>query len=269
MTTDSPSWYIPGEARRPTGPFTAEQLIQSWRAGRISDKTMCWREGMTQWLPLVQVDPFSNIIRVAEVPPLSRVRGARLVRVRSLLVVGGVVTCGLAVVWVVCSMLASPKLSPRAQHLLSELRERDPGVRQSAIRELGAMDADGVTALALAIADSGPGGNTPISWNDAASALQNLGPEAIPALTKAMRHDNYQVKKFAAVGFGKVGAPAIPALTAALKDRNKDVRSSAAFAFSVMGPEAKPAIPALRERFETRMRAPRPQQLWERSVPRA
>ena len=109
------------------------------------------------------------------------------------------------------------------------------------------MDADGVTALALAIADSGPGGNTPISWNDAASALQNLAPEAIPALTKAMRYDNYQVKKFAAVGFGEACAPAIPALTAALKDRNKDVRSSAAFAFSVMGPEAKPAIPALRE----------------------
>ena len=89
---------------------------------------------MTQWLPLAQVDPFSNVIRVAEAPPLSHTRGTRLVGMRSLLVIGGVVTCGLAVVLIVWTMLASPKLSPRAQHLLSELRERDPGVRQSAIR---------------------------------------------------------------------------------------------------------------------------------------
>ena len=43
MTSNSPSWYIPGEGKQPAGPFTAEQLIQSWRAGKISDKTMCWR----------------------------------------------------------------------------------------------------------------------------------------------------------------------------------------------------------------------------------
>ncbi len=247
MSNNPPSWYIPSESQKPAGPFTDEQIVESWRSGQLNEQTMCWREGMPQWLPLSQVDPFSNVIRVAEARPPSHIQGTRLVRMRSLLVVGGIVTCGLAVVLVVWTMLASPKLSPRAQHLLSKLRERDQEVRQSAIQELGNMGADGVTALALAIANSGPGGDTPIFWRDAASALQNLGPEAIPALTKAMRHDNYQVKTFAAVGLGKVGAPAIPALTVALKDRDKNVRSRAAFAFSVMGPQAEPAIPVLKE----------------------
>ena len=59
------SWYIPGEGNQPAGPFTAEQLFQSWRAGKLSDTTKCWREGMTQWLPLAQVEPFALAIRRA------------------------------------------------------------------------------------------------------------------------------------------------------------------------------------------------------------
>ena len=67
MTSNSPSWYIPGEGKQPTGPFTAEQLFQSWKAGKLTDTTMCWREGMTQWLPLVQAEPFASTIRSASV----------------------------------------------------------------------------------------------------------------------------------------------------------------------------------------------------------
>jgi hypothetical protein len=67
MTTNSASWYVPGEGKQPAGPFTAEQLVQSWRAGKISDRTMCWREGMAQWLPLVQAEPFASTIRSASV----------------------------------------------------------------------------------------------------------------------------------------------------------------------------------------------------------
>ena len=68
MSSNSPAWYLPGEGKQPAGPFTAEQLIQSWRAGKISDRTMCWREGMTQWLPLVQAEPFASAIRAATSP---------------------------------------------------------------------------------------------------------------------------------------------------------------------------------------------------------
>ena len=68
MSTNSPSWYIPGEGKQPTGPFTAEQLIQSWRRAGWSANTICWREGMSQWLPLSQVEPFASAIRAATSP---------------------------------------------------------------------------------------------------------------------------------------------------------------------------------------------------------
>ena len=67
MSSNSPSWYIPGEGRQPVGPFTAEQLVQFWRTGKLSDKAMCWQEGMTKWLPLAQVEPFASAIRSAAI----------------------------------------------------------------------------------------------------------------------------------------------------------------------------------------------------------
>ena len=70
MTTNSNSWYIPGEGKKPAGPFTAEQIIQSWRAGGVKGGTLCWQEGMSQWLPLAQVEPFASVMRSAKAPPL-------------------------------------------------------------------------------------------------------------------------------------------------------------------------------------------------------
>jgi hypothetical protein len=63
MSNASPSWYLPGEGKHPAGPFTVEQIVGFWRAGRISEKTVCWRDGMTQWLPLWRVEPFAAVMR--------------------------------------------------------------------------------------------------------------------------------------------------------------------------------------------------------------
>ena len=60
MSDSSSSWYVAGEGKQPVGPFTAEQIIESCRLGKLSDKTPCWREGMTQWVPLAQVEPFAS-----------------------------------------------------------------------------------------------------------------------------------------------------------------------------------------------------------------
>ena len=62
MNDASRCWYIRGEGNQPAGPFVAEQLIQSWRAGRLDANTICWCEGMSQWLPLSQVEPFASAI---------------------------------------------------------------------------------------------------------------------------------------------------------------------------------------------------------------
>lgn len=56
------SWYIPGEGNQPAGPFTAEQIIQALQTERLAPTTICWREGMSQWLPLSQIEPFISSI---------------------------------------------------------------------------------------------------------------------------------------------------------------------------------------------------------------
>ena len=63
MSTQSPSWYLRGKTNQPVGPFAAEQIFQGWRAGRLTADAICWREGMPQWLPMSQVEPFASAIR--------------------------------------------------------------------------------------------------------------------------------------------------------------------------------------------------------------
>ena len=65
MSTNSASWYIPGEGKQPAGPFTAEQVVERWQEGRLRADAVCWREGMLQWLPLSQVEPFATAMRSA------------------------------------------------------------------------------------------------------------------------------------------------------------------------------------------------------------
>ena len=62
MRTQSPLWYLRGKGNQPAGPFTAEQVLQGWQAGRLRADAICWREGMPQWLPLSQIEPFASAI---------------------------------------------------------------------------------------------------------------------------------------------------------------------------------------------------------------
>ena len=82
MCSQPNSWYVPGEGSQPAGPFTAEQVIQWWQAGRLHADAVCWREGMPQWLPLSQVEPFASAIRRAAnatqdraIPPTPPIQG--------------------------------------------------------------------------------------------------------------------------------------------------------------------------------------------------
>ena len=72
MSGQSHSWYIRGEGNQPAGPFTTEELLQSWRAGRLRTNTICWREGMSHWLALGQVEPFASVMASANAPPATR-----------------------------------------------------------------------------------------------------------------------------------------------------------------------------------------------------
>lgn len=60
MNTDVAAWYLAGDGGQPVGPFPAEELIASVGAGRIAANTLCWREGLSGWLPLEQLEPFAS-----------------------------------------------------------------------------------------------------------------------------------------------------------------------------------------------------------------
>jgi len=68
MSAESHSWYVRGEGNQPAGPFTAEELIESVRSGQRSVETVCWREGLAEWLPLAQAEPFAAALAAAAVP---------------------------------------------------------------------------------------------------------------------------------------------------------------------------------------------------------
>ncbi|HUT94664.1 MAG TPA: GYF domain-containing protein [Thermoguttaceae bacterium] len=77
MSTAKAVWYLPGEGSQTLGPFTSTQIVQSLQTDRISGKTLCWREGMPQWLPLAQVEPFASTIRPTQTPSAQPVTQAQ------------------------------------------------------------------------------------------------------------------------------------------------------------------------------------------------
>ena len=90
----------------------------------------------------------------------------------------------------------------------------------------------------------------------AARGLSELGPdarEAVPAVIKALRDRDDQVRSGAAATLGNGGRLSIelPALTEALKDPAPAVQLSAVRAVARLGPAAKSLVPALLARIDT------------------
>lgn len=55
-------WYLSGEGSQPAGPYTADQIFELLRKGQTPTNTLCWQEGMDDWKPLAQVDPFASAL---------------------------------------------------------------------------------------------------------------------------------------------------------------------------------------------------------------
>src|SRR5438105_1542543 len=61
MNSDS-AWYVAAQGGASSGPFTAKQIIDDILAGQADPTLLCWREGMPEWLPLTQVEPFASAV---------------------------------------------------------------------------------------------------------------------------------------------------------------------------------------------------------------
>jgi HEAT repeat protein len=120
-------------------------------------------------------------------------------------------------------------------------------IRLSAGKALGAMGPEAVPALIKALKDEDS-----VVRGYAARALGEIGPaakDAIPALARGLRDSGDfilgNVGEQMASALGQIGTAAVPTLTEALKDRDWKVRWTAAFGLHSAGLEGKAAVPSL------------------------
>jgi HEAT repeat protein len=121
-----------------------------------------------------------------------------------------------------------------------ELDERSP--LPEAIARFG-LEAAGPMVDALAGAEV-----TPAGARGLAQGLAAVGPDAVPLLAGALRHEAAPVRSGAAAALGGIGAAsasAVEPLSRALGDPDPAVRASAARALGRIGEASRPAAPAL------------------------
>lgn len=115
------------------------------------------------------------------------------------------------------------------------------------LERMGPAAEDSVPALITALDDPGVFGRFAVP-----NALAQIGPAAVPSLTKAVRENaGSRVRGGAATALGLIGPTAkeaVPALQEALHDVNDDIRLAAAQALERIGPTAKAAETALSDR---------------------
>jgi HEAT repeat protein/Leucine-rich repeat (LRR) protein len=146
---------------------------------------------------------------------------------------------------------ARPAL-PKLSAMMTD--DQRPTVRISAALAVFQIDPPNQKALRelIRILEEDPEGTGAL---EAVVALADVGPrgrDAVPALGKALRHEEYWVRAFAANDLGNIGgAEAVPFLIFACRDPSEMVRWSAVGALSNMGAAAAPAVPALIQLLET------------------
>jgi HEAT repeat protein len=172
-----------------------------------------------------------------------------------------------------------PEAGDAVDALIEALQDKDEFVRTSAARALGNIGPQAeraIPALMKLIKDqvmivrmgaaAGLGGIGPKAkeaipllaealesqhedhnvQREAGEALGKIGPEAIPALAKALQNNQYFVRRMSALALGETGvAAAVESLIKALQDGERNVRWITSVALGKIGPAAKEAIPAL------------------------
>jgi HEAT repeat protein len=139
-------------------------------------------------------------------------------------------------------------MGPQAREAVPALVEalRDVRIREEtleALRKIGPETPEAVPALIETLRIDG-------LRTFATQTLEGIGGRALPALVRAMKDENPNVRLAAVRIIGNLGPPAgqaVPALIAALQDPGRGVSTEAAIALGKVGPRAKEAVPDLFE----------------------
>ena len=157
----------------------------------------------------------------------------------------------------------APALRPRrsVEALQAALQDPDERVRIDAYYDLGALGAEGVPVLMVALKDEsarrwqanlGRGDFTNPSQLESPYGLAAAGAVAVPALVEALQDRDWWLRAGAACALGCMGVEAqeaATALAAALQDDSEWVCRNAANALSNMG-QVSAAVPALTQALD-------------------
>jgi HEAT repeat protein len=162
------------------------------------------------------------------------------------------------------------KIGPEAERaipaLMKMMKDQVMIVRMGAAVGLGGIGPKAREAIPL-LADALESPHEDHNVKDrAAEALGKMGPEAIPALVKALQNNQYFARRISARALGEIGgADAVPALIKALQDDDRSVRWLTIEALGKIGPDAREAIPALTRALQDKrysIRASATRALW-------
>jgi HEAT repeat protein len=129
---------------------------------------------------------------------------------------------------------------------VDQLKDKDPYVRAAAARALSSLPPSPeitgpIVERALASADE-------TTTHYMLDAIAALGPQAVPRLTAALKHEALRAQVANILGrIGPASAPATGALAKLVNDPDPNVGIEAAHALANIGPAAKDAVPALVE----------------------
>ena len=142
MSDGDKVWYLPGQGDQSSGPFAADDILQRLRSGQLTATTPCWREGMDDWQPLADVEPFAGTMPeappfLADLPPGGRSRRGMKIALAG---VGGLVVLGL--VW----MFVLKDLDCVSTALQRGRKTADPAAINRAKRDVA---ANGSIAIAI------------------------------------------------------------------------------------------------------------------------
>lgn len=181
-------WYLPGKEAQPTGPYTADQIILSLKNKRVKETTLCWCEGMTDWQPLAQIEPFAAELEQAK-------RNARR-RVRRIALTAGLAVCVVVIAVIAYSIVMGPKQIRRGRKLIAAglyaeaVRTLDPYVKRKPLKAEAAYLLAVATVNGYATADTGQSVNFKVQakqlFQRAFKANQKWREKARLDLTEAM-----------------------------------------------------------------------------------
>lgn len=104
-------WYLPDEAGQPVGPYASNQILEQLSTGQMPETTLCWREGMPDWQPLTEVEPFAAEIKLT--------KAAASKRMRRIVIAISCIVCVIAAAAVVYIMMMGPPEVRRAKELMA------------------------------------------------------------------------------------------------------------------------------------------------------